>query len=155
MSERSAPKDNFKFASGDDCTEQVKEELRSLGCPVDEYQFDWFSTSGEDYAILEKRALDDGMIDSQRAKQDGWTEANNSYEIYGWQLYEGLQVLPPAFKGFASRHTTGLIKTSPLLIFPKHTRDSCPLLFFSFENNSLNANSFMLLLSFLIFPDCW
>ena len=87
MSERSAPKDNFKFASGDDCTEQVKEELRSLGCPVDEYQFDWFSTSGEDYAILEKRALDDGMIDSQRAKQDGWTEANNSYEIYGCLLY--------------------------------------------------------------------
>ena len=103
MSERSAPKDNFKFASGDDCTEQVKEELRSLGCPVDEYQFDWFSTSGEDYAILEKRALDDGMIDSQRAKQDGWTEANNSYEIYGWQLYEGLQVLPPWITSAMSR----------------------------------------------------
>ena len=94
VSERSAPKDDFGFAAGDDCTERVKEELKAIGCPVDEYQFGWFSTSGEDYAILEQRAMDDGTLDSQNAKPDGWTEADNAYEIYGWQIYEGLQVFP-------------------------------------------------------------
>lgn len=92
--ERSAPKDNLAFATGDNCTEQVREELKAIGWPMDEFQFGWFSTSGEDYAILEQRALDDGAIDSQNAKQDGWTEADDAYEIYGWQVYEGLQVFP-------------------------------------------------------------
>lgn len=46
MSERkSAPKDNLNLHQETIAQEQVKEELRSLGCPVDEYQFDWFSTS--------------------------------------------------------------------------------------------------------------
>lgn len=92
--ERTAPKDEFGFASGDECVEQVREELKAIGCPVDEYQFGWFSTSGEDYAILEQRALEDGMLDSQKVKTEGWTEKDNAYEIYGWQSYEGLQVLP-------------------------------------------------------------
>lgn len=93
-SERNAPKENFKFSSGDDCVKQVKEKLKEIGVPIDEYLFDWFSISGEEHAALEQQALKDGMLDSQNAKQDGWTEANDSYEIYAWQNYEGLQVLP-------------------------------------------------------------
>ena len=91
-SERNAPKNNFKFASGDSCVEEVKKKLKEIGCPVEEYRFDWFSTSGEEYSILEQRAVDDQAIDSQYIKQDGWTEENNAYEIYAWQTYEELPV---------------------------------------------------------------
>lgn len=93
-SERGAPKDNFAFSTGDDCTKQVKDTLKSIGLPVDEYQLGWFSNSGNEYSTLEQQALKDGMIDSRNVSQDGWTEADDSYEIYGWQTYEGLQVLP-------------------------------------------------------------
>lgn len=102
-SERSAPKDDFLFATGDSCVEQVKEELKVIGCPVDEFEFGWFSTSGEDYAILEQRAVDDGMLDSQNVNPDGWTEADNAYEIYGWQTYEGLPVFPPMMTSAMTR----------------------------------------------------
>ena len=91
-SERNAPKNNFKFASGDSCVEEVKKKLKEIGCPVEEYRFDWFSTSGEEYSILEQRAVDDQAIDSQYIKQDGWTEENNAYEIYAWQTYGELPV---------------------------------------------------------------
>lgn len=69
-----------------------EEKLKEIGCPVEEYRFDWFSTSGEEYSILEQRAVDDQAIDSQYIKQDGWTEENNAYEIYAWQTYGELPV---------------------------------------------------------------
>lgn len=116
-SERNAPKENFEFASGDDCTEQVRETLKEIGCPVEEYQFDWFSTSGEDFEILEQRALDDGMLESQNAKQGGWTDADNSYEIYGWQLYEGLPVLPQWMTSAMSRAVESYQKATVSAIY--------------------------------------
>lgn len=92
--EVNAPKDQFSFGSGETCVEQVREELGAVGCPVEEYEFEWFSVSGEDHAALEQQAVETGRIDSQSMKQDGWTEADNTYTIYAWQIYEGLQVLP-------------------------------------------------------------
>lgn len=118
-SERSAPKDNFEFATGDECTEQVREKLKEIGFPVEEYQFDWFSTSGEDYAILEQRALDDGMLDSQSVKSDGWTEADSTYEIYGWQLYEGLQVLPQVMTSAMTRAVESYQKAPVSALYTK------------------------------------
>lgn len=92
-SELGAPKDTFDFAAGQDCVLQAKEELAAIGCPVEEYRFDWFSTSGEEYAALEQQAVEAGLLDSQNVRAEGWTEADDSYEIYAWQTYEGLQVI--------------------------------------------------------------
>lgn len=99
--ERFAPKEDFSFGSGDGCTEEVIDLLREIEYPVDEFYFDWFSTSGSEYEILEQRALEDGMIENQKA--DGWTEENNAYEIYGWQMYEGLSVFPQIMTSLMSR----------------------------------------------------
>lgn len=93
-SEIGAPQETFAFASAEDCIQEVKEKLKEIGCPVEEYTFGWFSTTGEEYKALEQQAVDSGLMDSGSANPEGFSEADNSYEIYGWQTYEGLQVLP-------------------------------------------------------------
>ncbi len=65
-----------------------------MGCPVEQYRFDWFSTSGEEHASLEAQLVEAQMLDSQNRKQDGWSEADDSYDIYAWQIYEELPVFP-------------------------------------------------------------
>lgn len=89
-----AKKDIFDFGTGEQCVDQVKSELEEIGFPVSEYKFDWFSTSGEEHAVIEQNKLEEELTDYAHTNQDGWTDENNSYEIYGWQIYEGLPVFP-------------------------------------------------------------
>lgn len=93
-SERGAPQEDFSFETGENCMREVKQALEKIDYPVDEFLFSWFSTSGEDYAVMEQKALEDGRIGGESLKSDGWSEANNAYEIYAWQIYEGLPVFP-------------------------------------------------------------
>ncbi len=92
--ENGAPKDTFHFGSAEDCISDLKSRLIEVGCPVEQYQFDWFSTSGEEHASLESQLVETQMLDSQKRKQDGWSEADDSYDIYAWQMYEALPVFP-------------------------------------------------------------
>lgn len=93
-SEEGASRDTFAFASAEDCIQEVKEKLEEIGCPTEEYQFEWFSVSGEEYQAMEQQALEKEELDSRNVNPNGWSEANNAYEIYAWQIYEGLQVFP-------------------------------------------------------------
>lgn len=93
-SEKGASRENFSFAEGDACVAKVRETLKEIGYPEDEFAFDWFSISGEEYAQMEQEALAEGTLEQGYENQEGWTEADNSYEIYGWQMYEGLPVFP-------------------------------------------------------------
>lgn len=120
QSERSAPKEDFAFGSGDSCTEEVAEILREIEYPVDEVKFDWFSTSGADYEILEQRALEDGVIGNENLKADGWTEDNNAYEIYGWQTYEGLPVFPQIMTSLMSRAIENYQKATVTALYNKN-----------------------------------
>ncbi len=36
---------------------KVRETLKEIGYPEDEFAFDWFSISGEEYAQMEQEAL--------------------------------------------------------------------------------------------------
>lgn len=92
--ENGAPKDTFNFGSAEDCISDLKSRLKEVGCPVEQYQFDWFSTSGEEHASLESQMVETQMLDSQNRKRNGWSEADDSYDIYAWQTYEALPVFP-------------------------------------------------------------
>ena len=62
--------------------------------PVEEFQFYWFSLSGEEHAALEQERLAEGSIRAEDVKEGGWTQEDDAYEIYAWQIYQGLPVFP-------------------------------------------------------------
>lgn len=92
--EKGAPREKFSFATGEECVTKVKEALQKIDYPEDEFKFDWFSTSGEEYAEMEQQAIEDGAVEAENINQEGWSKKDNSYEIYAWQIYEGLPVFP-------------------------------------------------------------
>ncbi len=111
--ENGAPKDTFRFGSAEDCISDLKSRLKEVGCPVEQYQFDWFSTSGEEHASLEAELVETQMLDSQKRKQDGWSEADDSYDIYAWQTYEALPVFPVVLT-MSKRYIGDTYKKAPL-----------------------------------------
>ena len=36
----------------------------------------------------------DNVIGSKELKSGGWTEDNDAYEIYAWQIYENIPIFP-------------------------------------------------------------
>ncbi len=127
--ERNAPKDEFDFASGEACVQKVKETLAELGCPVEDYRFDWFSTSGEDYSIMEQRAVDDGALDSRYVNQAGWTDNDNAYEIFAWQMYEGLPIFPQIMTTSEKRALENYKKAPISALFTAEGMLDCALLY--------------------------
>ncbi|MCI9632930.1 MAG: hypothetical protein HFH18_06755 [Ruminococcus sp.] len=93
-SERMAPQRDFSFGTGDSCVTKIKELLEGINYPIEEFSFSWFSTSGKEYSILEQRAYEDNVIGSKELKSGGWTEDNDAYEIYAWQIYENIPIFP-------------------------------------------------------------
>lgn len=89
--ERGASKETFSFGTAEDFIEQIKNKLSAMSYPVEELQFSWFSLNKSEYQKLEQSYLADGSIEPDRAKGD-WTEEDNVYEIYAWQMYGGLPV---------------------------------------------------------------
>ncbi|MDO4337216.1 MAG: hypothetical protein Q4C91_03905 [Eubacteriales bacterium] len=90
--ERGASQEDFEFGTGESCVEQVKEALKNISYPVDEFEFSWFSLSGEEHEKLEQEALRNGVIGEENLQGD-WT-GKDEYEIYAWQIYDGLPVFP-------------------------------------------------------------
>lgn len=90
--ETGASKAEFAFGKGEDCVANAKEKLAALAFPTDEYRFSWFSLSGEEHQKLEQEGLEAGSIGEEDVQPD-WTD-KDEYEIYAWQTYGGLQVLP-------------------------------------------------------------
>ena len=93
-SEAGASKENFAFGTGEECTAQLKDTLAEMDFPVEEFQFYWFSLSGEEHAALEQERLAEGSIRAEDVKEGGWTQEDDAYEIYAWQIYQGLPVFP-------------------------------------------------------------
>lgn len=92
--EAGASQNDFSFGTGENSVSQVKEALAKLDFPVDEYQFSWFSLSGQEHIELEQEKLANGIIGTENMRTD-WTQIEGEYEIYAWQIYGGLQVFPP------------------------------------------------------------
>lgn len=91
-SEVGASQENFSFGTGEECISQVKEALAEMDFPVEEYAFYWFSLSGEEHAALEEERLAEGSIGEENRKEGGWEADESEYEIYAWQMYQGLPV---------------------------------------------------------------
>lgn len=90
--EAGASHDSFSFGTGESCIDDLKEKLNDIGFPTGEFRFSWFSLSGEEHKALEQEKLESGEIGEENVQED-WTD-KNEYEIYAWQTYGGLQVLP-------------------------------------------------------------
>jgi len=88
-----ASQDLFDFASGTECVDKVRDLLQQIAFPVEEYVFRWVSISGEEYQAFEQAALAEELIQTDQVHDD-WNEEDNAYHIYGYQMYEGLHVLP-------------------------------------------------------------
>lgn len=119
-SEKGASKEDFSFDTGDNCVEKIKESLKGIGYPIDEFNFDWFSLSGEEHKELEQEAAENGSISQDEVHED-WTD-KNSYEIYAWQMYEGLPVLSEWFTLTMSRALESYQKAQVQAVY---TADGC------------------------------
>ncbi len=118
--EQGALKEDFSFGTGEEAVEKVKEILTETGYPVETYQFDWFSLSGKEHAELEQERLAQGSIGQESIKQDGWKEDENCYEIWAWQTYGGLPVLPQRMSAMNLRSFVNY-QTAPLsAVYTEH-----------------------------------
>lgn len=93
LSEQGASQESFAFGAAEDCIDEIKRTLSAMSYPVDELQFYWFSVNKNEYQELEQEYLENGMIEADKTKGE-WTDEDNVYEIYAWQMYGGLPVLP-------------------------------------------------------------
>jgi len=85
--------DTFGFATGEECVEKTKDALKQIGLSADEYLFTWISVSGSQYSQYEQEQLAEELIEADDVKGD-WSEQDDTYLVYGYQVYEGLRVLP-------------------------------------------------------------
>lgn len=88
-----ASQNNFSYGTGEDSVAQVEKSLADMVYPTNEFQFSWFSLSGEEHMTMEQEKLDKGEIGPEDMRID-WTSVEGEYEIFAWQTYEGLQVFP-------------------------------------------------------------
>lgn len=88
-----ASTEDFAFATGEESTAQVKDALEELSFPVDEYRFSWFALSGGEHQELEQAAYEEGTVEEENMLGDAWA-GQDEYEIWAWQTYGGLSVIP-------------------------------------------------------------
>lgn len=93
LNERGVSKEKFPFGAAEDYIDQIKDKLSSISYPVNEFQFYWFSVNKNEYQELEQKYLEDGSIEPDKVKGE-WTDEDNIYEIYAWQMYGELPVFP-------------------------------------------------------------
>lgn len=91
--EKGASQEQFSFDSAEECINKVKSTLSEMAYPVDEFKFSWFSMNSKEYQNLEQENIANKSIEIDKAKES-WTDADNVYEIYAWQIYGGLPVFP-------------------------------------------------------------
>lgn len=91
LSERGASKETFSFGTAEDSISQIKEMLSAMDYPTEEFRFDWFSVNKDEYRELEQQYLAENMIEPGKEKGK-WSDSDNAYEIYAWQVYGGLPV---------------------------------------------------------------
>ncbi|MBQ7372927.1 MAG: hypothetical protein IJW67_13795, partial [Blautia sp.] len=120
--EKGASRDNFDFATGDSLVEQVTQALADVSYPVNEFQFSWFSLSGEEHKQLEQDALENGMIEKENMQGD-WN-GKDEYEIYAWQMYDNLPVFPQLMTTAISRAFESYQKAPVTAMVTRHGMQS-------------------------------
>ena len=83
----------FTFGTPDDKINEIKKLVNDIGYSSDQYAFSWYSLSSEERNKMEQQAVEEGRVTSENIP-DQWEQGDDTYTIYAWQNYNGLDVLP-------------------------------------------------------------
>lgn len=83
----------LSFGTPDDKIEEIRKLVDDIGYSSDQYVFYWYSMSSEERNAMEQQAVKEGRVAAEDIP-DQWGQGDDTYTIYAWQNYEGLDVLP-------------------------------------------------------------
>lgn len=83
--------DQVSFASKEDAIEAVKSEINKLGFSDLEFSYDAYPISHESMKRIEEKYISEGSME-EKHKKDIWTEEDDAYIVYGYQVKNTLPV---------------------------------------------------------------
>lgn len=83
--------DQISFASTEDAIEAVKREMNKIGFSNLEFNYGVYPISHESMKRLEEKYVSEGYM-QEKQKKDIWTEEDDAYVVYAYQIKDGLPV---------------------------------------------------------------